>query len=71
DGSTDWVRNLAVDPAVAFEVAGSRVGRTAMVVPDLPADALVRRALASKYGAGGGEPLGPWAATALAVRVTT
>ena len=70
DEPRDWVRNLEAEPTVTFEVAGTVVGTRASVAPDLPAGSPVRTALAAKYdGTSEDEPLGPWAAGALTVRI--
>lgn len=65
---SDWVRNIAADPAVQVEVAGTvHEGRGRILGGDDAEDALARRLLVEKYGHG--QDLATWGRTALAVAV--
>ena len=64
--ASDWVRNLAVDPDVEVEVAGTTLQACARILEEgTDEDALARRLLVGKYGTG--QDLEGWGRTALAV----
>jgi deazaflavin-dependent oxidoreductase (nitroreductase family) len=68
---TDWVRNLAANPAVCVRLAGETYAVTGRVVEGLPAEGRARELLAAKYYGWSGGPLpNDWARRALPVALT-
>lgn len=70
-GRTDWVRNLAANPAARVRLAGATYAATGQVVEGLPAEGRARELLAAKhYGWNGGPLPNDWARRALPVALT-
>ena len=65
---SDWVRNIAVSPAVRVRVRDDDVTATARFVEDADEESRARRMLAAKYqGWREGQELSDWASNALVV----
>ena len=66
---SDWVRNIIVSPSVTLRIGERKRLTKARVVNDLDEDALARRLLLEKYGAGYAGDLTRWGRSSLPIAV--
>jgi deazaflavin-dependent oxidoreductase (nitroreductase family) len=66
---SDWVRNLAISPAVVLEIGGEKRTTKARLVTDPNEDALARRIVAEKYRPRHREDLSDWGRTSLPIAI--
>lgn len=67
--SSDWVKNLSIDPAVLVEVGGAPRRARARVVDDVDEADRARSLVFSKYASRYGGDLTEWRRTALPVAI--
>ncbi len=68
-GRSDWVRNIAADPAVTVRIGGEAYAGRGRIVTDPEEDGLARRLLLEKYAPTYVGDLTDWGRTALPVAV--